>query len=157
MDEVETAALAGFIAGEAYIGLTKSYQWKPYIKPRVSIQLHERDREILEKIQKLLNGEGKITDRSNRPHSTLTIQTKEALAELVDVLDKCDSVIWKSSDKCEQYQRWRKAVEMHLGPETTTTEERMEMAEIAKNLNKDAGHNNVDWDEFIERLENYED
>lgn len=154
MEDQDIGALAGFIAGEAYIGLTKSYQWKPYIQPRVSIQLHERDRDILEQIREFVGG--KVKDRTNRPHSTLTIKTKEDLERFVSVMDDCESEIWLSSDKYENYKKWREAVEMHLGEETTTTEERIEMAEIAKELNRDAGHNNVDWDEFQRRLREYE-
>jgi hypothetical protein len=155
MENQDIGFLAGFIAGEAYIGLTKNYQWKPYIQPRLSIQLHERDRAVLERLRDM-TGAGKVKDRSNRDHSVWLVKTKEDLGKILNILDQCDSDIWRNSDKYENYLLWRDAVETHLGDEATTTEERMEMAEIAKELNRDAGHNNVDWDEFQRRLQEYE-
>jgi hypothetical protein len=155
MEDQDIGFLAGFLAGEAYIGLTKNYQWKPYIQPRLSIQLHERDREVLEQFKEMI-GVGKVKDRTNRDHSEWLVKKKEDLEKICNILDQCDSEMWKSSDKYENYLLWRKAVEMHIGNETTTTEERLEMAEIAKGLNKDSGHNNVDWNEFQKRLRKYE-
>lgn len=82
----------------------------------------------------------------------------EQIEQLRDLLASCDSELWKKTDKYENFQIWSDIVDIHCSSdETTTTEERKRIAELAKDLNKDAGHNNVDWDEFIERLESYED
>lgn len=149
--------LAGFIAGEAHLGVTKNYQWKPYVHPRFSIDLHERDSDVLYKIAELIQAEDRIEHRKDRPHVSLRVKKSGQIERLRDMLDRCDSDLWKSSDKYENFQIWSEIVDIHCSTDSTTTdEERKRIAELAKELNKDAGHNNVDWDEFIERLEAYD-
>ena len=147
----------GFIAGEGHFGVTKNYQWKPYVCPRFSIQVHERDTELLKEIQnEVFEGVGRFSERGDRPHVQWEVKTKEDVVYLRDKIEAYAPDIWSKSDKFENFNIWKQIVEIHAGEQTTTTEERIEIAELAKNLNKDAGHNNVDWDEFIERLEDYE-
>jgi len=153
----ETDFIAGFIAGEGHLGVTKNYQWKPYVQPRFSMQLHERDAEILHAIAEEIGAEDRVIYRDDRPHASLRVKKSDQIEELCDLLTDCDSYLWKQTDKYENFQIWSEIVDIHCsGDDTTTTEERKEIAELAKQLNKDAGHNNVDWDEFIERLEEYD-
>lgn len=154
MSDLEFAA--GFIAGEGYFGVSRNYQWKPYIQPIFTLQLHERDEEILKELNRVFNNCGKITHRNNREHVTWKVVSKEGVKEIRGKLEKVNLDLWKKSDKYKNFTVWSKIVDIHCGEETTTTDERINMAQLAKNLNKDAGHNNVDWDEFITRLNEYE-
>jgi hypothetical protein len=145
----------GFMAGEGYLGVSRNYQWKPYIQPRFSIQLHERDKDTLEELQKSFGGIGKVKERNTRDHVMWKVHTKEGVKKINNEMKNCNLEIWKKTDKYKNFKIWSEIVDIHCG-ETTTTSERIKMAELAKELNKDAGHNNVDWEEFIARLNEYE-
>lgn len=147
----------GFIAGEAHLGVTKNYQWKPYVQPRLSIQVHERDEEILHEIRSVFDGAGKIKHRNDRNHVTWVVKSKEDLREVNEKIKSSESSLWKETDKYDNFKIWSEIVDIHCVDRPTTTEERIEIAKLAKGLNKDAGHNNVDWQEFINRLHEYEE
>jgi len=149
---METAFALGFIAGEGHLGVTKNYQWKPYVNPRFQIQVHERDIEVLEHVQDVFGGIGEIKHRSNRPHVEWNVKKKYEIERLRDQMEESAPDGWWKSDKAENFEIWSKIVDIYCVDRPTTTEERMEIAELAKELNKDSGHNNVDWDEFQNRL-----
>lgn len=153
---MEMAFALGFIAGEGHFGVTKNYQWKPYVSPRFQIQVHERDAELLHALHVEFGGIGEVKSRSNRPHVEWNVKKKSDIEGLRNAIERNAGRLWESSDKAENFEIWSDIVDIYCVDRATTTEERLEIAEMAKELNKDAGHNNVDWDEFQRRLREHE-
>jgi len=139
----------GFIAGEGSFSITKTKTSddRRYVGFRFTLQVHERDRDIVEEMRDFFDaGNVRTQSRGDHNHVAWDIYSKDDLRKFRNTIEECDCKMWKVSEKYENYQVWSEALDIHLDGQTTA-DQQVEIAEIAKDLNKDFGGG---WDEFIE-------
>lgn len=142
--------VAGFLSGEASFTVYTREE-RGTISPRLSVMVHEKDKDTLYALKDFFDA-GEVYDRTDFDDCYhWRVSNGDDLQAVVERLDECDT--WQVTEKYDQYQTWRRLVELYTKEYHTTTETRIEMAELARDeLNVGLGKTQEDWDEFIESL-----
>jgi len=140
--------IAGFLAGEASFTIQTNEE-KGRLFPVLSVIVHKKDEQTLKEMRNYFNA-GSIYD-SPDDCKMWRVNNKEDLRKVVEKLDKCET--WKVAEKYDQYQTWRQIVELYTERYHTSTENAIEMAELARDeLNVGLGKSEESWDDFISLL-----
>lgn len=139
----------GFIAGEGAFCITKQRgENKPYVGFRFDLQVDSKDEELVREMRDLFGvGTVRVRERADgREHVAWTVTGKENLKQLRDAISAHAGPLWKTTEKCKNFNVWSRALDIYLDGKTTG-EQQVRIAELAKDVNADFGGG---WDEFIE-------
>lgn len=138
----------GFIAGEGAFCITKQRgSNKPYVGIRFDLQVDSKDEELVREMRDLFGvGTVRVRERADgREHVAWTVTGKDSLEQLRDTIVEHVGSLWKSSEKCKNFNVWSRALDIYLDGKTTG-DDQIRIAELAKDVNADFGGG---WDEFI--------
>lgn len=144
--------LLGLIAGEGSFMLTVSpverRRWNVAIKPQFTIHMYELD--VLEKSKELCNDIGTIDSHSDG--YSWKVRSVEDCRIITDIVDNNSTDMFESTNKYEQFTKWKKGLHIIESEKHLTKEGTIELVDISFDIGK-SSHRKLSKEDILSEIE----
>jgi len=137
----------GVVAGEGCFTLgTKRAHGKVYPNPTAVVKVKEHDREMIQTVQDAFEDAGMVF--TNAGQVVWQVNGKEDLMYMVEKIRAYAPDVWWDTEKAQNFETWAEIVEIYCDG-LNTSEDAVQMFELAKDGLNQSNGSDVDWDEYI--------